>query len=80
MTHSHQVTDKAIIRFLQLVHGLDVESFRGRIAALAETGIREGATGVIVEGVKLVILDGRVVNVTAKQIPSCARWSLPEDR
>ncbi len=75
MTHAHQVTDKAIVRFLELVHGFDAETLRSKIAAMAETGIREGASGVIVEGVKLVLLDGRVVNVTHRTTPSCYRHS-----
>ncbi|CDZ32190.1 Hypothetical protein NGAL_HAMBI1145_09610 [Neorhizobium galegae bv. officinalis] len=78
MTHPHQVTDRAILRYLELVYGFNSEFFRNRIAVLAERGIKEGATGVIIEGVKLVIRDSRVVNVTEKQIPSCARWSIQE--
>lgn len=78
MTHAHQVTDKAIVRYLQLLHGFDAEAIRAQIAALAETGIREGATGVIVDGVKLVILDGRVINVIHKTTPSCYRTPHPE--
>jgi hypothetical protein len=75
MTHVHQVTDKAIIRFLELVHGFDAASMRAQIASMAEIGIREGASGVIVQGVKLVLLDGRVVNVTHRTTPSCYRNS-----
>ncbi|MGE6741741.1 hypothetical protein ACQKGC_15820 [Allorhizobium pseudoryzae] len=73
MTHPHQVTDKAILRFMQLVHGFDAEQIRAQIAALAERGIREGATGIIAEGVKLVVSDGRVVNVVHRHTPSCYR-------
>jgi hypothetical protein len=77
MTHPHHVTNKAVLQYLQLVYGFDADFFRRSIARLAETGIREGATGVIVEGVKLVIHDGRVIDVIERSKPSCFRRSRP---
>lgn len=77
MTHAHDVTNTAVVQYLELVYGFDVQFFRRSIARLAETGIREGATGVIVEGVKLVLKDGRVVAVIEKHRPSCDRRSRP---
>ena len=74
----HPVSDHALLRYLELVHGLDAEDYRGRIARLAESGIRHGSTGVIVEGVKLVIRDGRVVSVIDRHLPSCDRRSTRE--
>lgn len=79
MTHTHQVTNTAVVRFLELAYGLDIETIRSRIAVLAETGIREGATGIITEGVKLIVLDGRVVNVVHRRTPSCHRASGPPE-
>ena len=67
MTHPHQVTDHAVLRYLELVYGFPIDFFRTRIAVLTETGIKEGASGVIVEGVKFVIRDGRVTSVIERQ-------------
>lgn len=57
------VTDHAVLRYLERAHGLDVEFFRGHIAALTSTGVTNGATGVKVEGVNFVLQGETVVTV-----------------
>lgn len=55
------VTDHAVLRYLQRVHGLDVDFFRAEIASLCATGVRYGATAVTVEGAKFVLVGCKVV-------------------
>ncbi|RLQ88895.1 hypothetical protein [Notoacmeibacter ruber] len=50
------VTDHAVLRYLERAHGLDVEAVRNHLAGLAGNGARLGATAVIVEKVKLVLI------------------------
>lgn len=57
------VTDHAVLRYLERVHGLDVDFFRGVIAAQVAEGVRYGATAVHVDGVKFVLVGASVVTV-----------------
>lgn len=60
------VTDHAVLRYLERAHGLDVEFFRRHIAGLVASGITHGATGVLVENVKIVLVENKVVTVLEK--------------
>lgn len=55
------VTDHAVLRYLERVHGLDVEYFRSVIADHCLDGVRLGATAVRIDIAKFVLVDGRVV-------------------
>lgn len=57
------VTDHAVLRYLERVHGLDVDYFRGVIADQVADGVRYGASAVQVDGVKFVLVGARVVTV-----------------
>lgn len=61
------VTDHAVLRYLQRARGVDVEAVRRHVAELATNGARLGATGVTIENVKLVLRyrDGAAHVVTA---------------
>ncbi|RRN67624.1 hypothetical protein [Agrobacterium deltaense] len=61
------VTDRAIIRYLERAHGLDVLHFRNHIAALVANGVKAGASGVTVEGVKLVFQGNTVTTVLRRE-------------
>jgi hypothetical protein len=63
MTHAFHVSDRAVIRYLELVYGFDVDFFRNRIDELTKAGIENGSTGVKVEGVNFVLRYGRVTDV-----------------
>lgn len=54
MTDVH-VSDHAVLRYLERAHGLDVDAVRRHLAGLAVNGARLGASGVIVEKVKLLL-------------------------
>ena len=57
------VSDHAVLRYLERVHGLDVAHFRSHIAALVTRGVEHGAVGVITEDVKFVLSGAVVVTV-----------------
>jgi hypothetical protein len=58
-----EVTDHAVIRWLERVERFDIVALRNQIAASAEIGIAHGARTVVIGGGKLVITDGAVVTV-----------------
>lgn len=60
------VSDHAVLRYLERVHGLDVEYFRAHIESLCAKGIAHKAQAVSVEGVKFLIRDGRVISALRK--------------
>ena len=70
-----RVTDHAILRYFERAHGLDIEFFRRHLAALASSGVREGASAVIAEGVKLILVEDTVVTVYERDWPSVDRRS-----
>ena len=44
------VTDHAVLRWLERVHGVDVDRLRGRIASLTREAIDLGATSIQIDG------------------------------
>lgn len=61
------VTDHAVLRYLQRAHGLDIQHFRDHIATLCANGARYGACAVAAENVKFVLVGGRVVTTVARE-------------
>lgn len=55
------VTDRALLRFLERQHGLDVEAVRRDIQILCTAGVRFGAPRVIAAGMKFILRDENVV-------------------
>ena len=51
------VTDHAVLRYLERQHGLDVEAVRRHVAGLAVNGAVLGAVGVAVDEVRLVLAE-----------------------
>jgi len=49
------VSDHAVLRYLERQHGLDVEAVRRHVAGLAVNGAVLGAVGVAAEDVRLVL-------------------------
>ncbi|SON55794.1 hypothetical protein HDIA_2253 [Hartmannibacter diazotrophicus] len=58
------VTDHAVVRYLERVHGLDVAAVREHIAGRAATAVELGAIAVQIEGVRMHLADVTVVTVT----------------
>lgn len=57
------VTDHAVLRWLERVEGLDIETLRAAIGRSGAVGAAFGARIVVVSGGKLVVVDGKVVTV-----------------
>ena len=74
MTHV-VVTDHTVVRYLERARGMDIDPIRRHIADLAARGVEAGATGVIIEDVKLILVQSTVVTVYPKNWPSVDRRS-----
>lgn len=59
----HPVTDHAVLRYLERVEGMDIETVRRRIGLTVQRGLEEGANGVVSGGFVYRITDGTVVTV-----------------
>jgi hypothetical protein len=61
-----RVSDHALLRYVERVMGIDVEAIRSDILTDGvKAALRTGATGITVNGVKMVAKDGVVVTVLA---------------
>lgn len=73
MSKPVRVTDRAVLRYLERAHGLDVRAVRRHLAGRALSAARLGAIGVIIENVKLVLRRSKsevsVVSVLRKEWP-----------
>ena len=59
-----QVSDRAVVRYLERVYGVNVTALKKRIAAKTETGREERARSVISDGVRYSLsASGRVTSV-----------------
>ncbi len=59
-----QVTDRAVVRYLERVYSVDVNGLKKRIAATTDDGRSKGARSVISDGVRYSLsLSGRVTSV-----------------
>lgn len=61
------VTDHAVLRYLERSHGLDVKAAREHIASLCANGARYGAHTVAVEDVKFVLVGATVVTTVKRR-------------
>ena len=57
------VTDHAVLRYLERLHGLDVEAVRAKIATTVWRAVLAGASGVRHDGLIYRLQDGVVVTV-----------------
>jgi hypothetical protein len=60
------VSDHAVLRYIERKHDIDVEAIRAHIRDAVASGVRLGASGVIAEGVKFVLVDENVVTCLKK--------------
>lgn len=58
-----EVSDHAVLRELERVHGVDVEGVRKDIARKVRRGLDQGAVGVLVDGLRYILRQGVVVTV-----------------
>ncbi|MEW6125378.1 MAG: hypothetical protein AB1698_22450 [Pseudomonadota bacterium] len=57
------VTDHAVLREIERVHGIDVEAVRRHIAHRVRHAVAAGAAGLLSEGHRYIIRAGKVVTV-----------------
>jgi hypothetical protein len=57
------VTDHALVRYLERVHGVDMEALRKRIGRKVRKAVSHGANGVRIKGVSFKLIDNRVITV-----------------
>ena len=60
------VTDHAVLRYLERVHGVDVATVRASIAATCERGADAGASSVRLNKVRFVLRGRMVVTTTVR--------------
>ena len=53
-----EVSDHAIIRYLERVHGYDIDALRANIAARVDEAACAGAVAVVIDGFRYVFQDG----------------------
>lgn len=70
MNRTVRVTDHAILRYLELAHGLDVDAVRRHMAGLVANANELGAIGVVVESVKLRLEAGVCIAVLKRRWPT----------
>lgn len=58
-----EVTDHAIVRWLERVHGVDMDAVRAEIAAACRTGVSLGACSVKVQNVKFQLDENKVCTI-----------------
>ncbi|MDG3575996.1 hypothetical protein P7F60_06345 [Rhizobium sp. YJ-22] len=78
MTKLISVTDHAVIRYLERAHDFDTGRIRAHIERVVSRGVALGASGVIFEGVKFVLVGDRVVTCVPLHKPSIDRRLRPE--
>lgn len=58
-----QVTDHAVVRYLERVGGFDIAALRAEIARRCDPAYSIGASSIIIEGFAFLIGDGKVITV-----------------
>lgn len=63
----YPVSDHAVLRWLERVHGMDIETIRREIGQKAAVALdHPGAEAVLVDGIKLQLRDGVVTTVVER--------------
>lgn len=66
----HHVTDHAIVAYLELVRGVDLEAIRQKIARQTDVAVdHDGCSGVIVDGYRYRIIEDTVVHIELAKKP-----------
>lgn len=63
------VTDHAVLRYLEPIHNIDVEFYRREVSSLVNAALLEGARSVVKDGFRYMIVEGRVVTVMPNRPP-----------
>ena len=55
------VTDHAVLRFIERIHGIDTDAIRLIIANRCEAGVRYGASAVVSDGARFILRGDTIV-------------------
>lgn len=77
---SVQVSDHAVLRYLERKGGFDIERLRLEIGKRAEPAHQAGATSVIVDGIAFLIANGVVTTALIKETMICRQPNMRRGR
>lgn len=64
------VTDHAVLRHLERVQGIDVESVRRELGFKVDAAIEAGAAATVADGIRYVLVENRLIScVPVKSVP-----------
>jgi hypothetical protein len=64
------VTDHAVLRHLERVQGIDIESVRRELGLKVDAAIEAGAAATVADGIRYVLVEDRLVScIPVKSIP-----------
>lgn len=63
MTGHSTISDHAVLRYLERVHGLDVESIRSAMAQACARGVAAGAPSIRIDNTRFINREGNIVTV-----------------
>lgn len=64
-----KISDHALLRYVERIIGVDIDAMRAEIMTdMVKSALRAGATGVTVNGVKMVAKDGVIVTVLSEEM------------
>lgn len=61
------VSDHALLRYMERVKKIDVEALRAEVARLGDFAVEHGASATIRNGYRYVVVDAKVVTVLPKR-------------
>lgn len=67
ISNAIDVSDLAVLRYLQRHKGIDIEAIRRHIGSLCQTGAKLNAISVKVEGLRFILDGKRVVTVVHRR-------------
>ena len=69
MSGPARVTDHAVLRYLERIHGLDVEGIRCAMEDACARGIATDAPSIRIDNTRFINRDGRIVTVLSTDMP-----------
>ncbi len=64
------VTDHAVIRYLERVLNIDIESHRRAIGHRVDMAVAMGASAIIIDGFRYILSDGHVISIVEVNTPN----------
>lgn len=74
-----RVTDRAVLRYLQQVHDVDIDAIREAIADACARGVEAEAPSIRLDGVRFINADGSIVTVLPRHVRPHRSFLFPAD-